>query len=71
MFPCSSYILPPAVLRSLGMLPGAAISLIYFLGRDPSKVVRRVPILDVDAELDGSVAICEFVGIVTDDEDEP
>jgi hypothetical protein len=34
-------------------------------------VVRRVRVLDVDAELGGGIAVCELVGVVTDDEDEP
>jgi hypothetical protein len=38
---------------------------------DHIKVVRRVRVLDVDAELGGGIAVCELVGVVTDDEDEP
>ena len=53
------------------MLPGAVIWLVSLLGWNPGKVVRRVRVLDVDAELDGGVAIGELVGVVTDDEDEP
>ena len=53
------------------MLSGAVIPLMFLLGWNPGKVVGRVRVLDVDAELDGGVAVGELVGVVTDNEDEP
>lgn len=63
--------MPPTVVRFLAMLSGAVIPLMFLLGWNPGKVVGRVRVLDVDAELDGGVAVGELVGVVTDNEDEP